>query len=168
MASMIAFGEYDLVLGSRILGAGARRGGMPLYKYIANRFLTFVQNILFDRKISEYHTGYRAFTREVLSALPLPENSDDFIFDGEVLAQAIFLEYRIGEISCPARYFPEASSLNFARSLKYGLQVLLVSLKFWLQKHGLGRFKLFNPPRRRLTDNYYDAAEGSPPQETCP
>jgi len=155
MASMVAFGEYDLVLGSRILGAGALRGGMPLYKYISNRFLTLYQNLAFDRKISEYHTGYRAFSREVLSNLPLEENSDDFIFDAEILAQAIYLGYRIGEISCPARYFPEASSLNFARSAKYGLQVLSVSLKFWLQKKGLGHFCMLNPQGRRLADDYY-------------
>lgn len=155
MASMIAYGEYDLVLGSRILGTGALRGGMPLYKYISNRFLTFCQNIAFDHKISEYHTGYRAFSREVLSSLPLEENSDDFIFDAEVLAQAIYLGWRIGEISCPARYFPEASSLNFSRSTKYGLQVLVVALEFWLQKHGLGHFRLLNPQGRKLVDDYY-------------
>jgi glycosyltransferase involved in cell wall biosynthesis len=161
MASMIAFGEYDLVLGSRILGTGALRGGMPLYKYISNRFLTLYQNILFDRKISEYHTGYRAYSREVLATLPLEENSDDFIFDGEVLAQAIYLGYRIGEISCPARYFPEASSLNFARSAKYGLQVLWVALKFWLQKKGLGRFRMLNPQGRRLAEDYYTEVTGT-------
>ncbi len=163
MASMIAFGEYDLVLGSRILGTGALRGGMPLYKYVSNRFLTFFQNILFNHKISEYHTGYRAFSREVLSRLPLEENSDDYIFDGEVLAQAIYLGYRIGEISCPARYFPEASSLNFSRSAKYGLQVLAVLLKFWLQKNGLGSFRMLNPQGRKLSEDYYteitDAAQ---------
>jgi glycosyltransferase involved in cell wall biosynthesis len=155
MASMIAYGEYDLVLGSRILGVGALRGGMPLYKYISNRFLTFAQNIAFDHKISEYHTGYRAFSREVLSTLPMEENSDDFIFDAEILAQAIHLGHRVGEISCPARYFPEASSLNFSRSTKYGLLVLWVSLKFWLQKRGLGRFRMLNPQGRRLAEDYY-------------
>jgi glycosyltransferase involved in cell wall biosynthesis len=155
MASMIAFGEYDLVLGSRILGTGALRGGMPLYKYIANRFLTFFQNILFNHKISEYHTGYRAFSREVLTKLPLEENSDGFIFDGEVLAQAIYLGYSLGEISCPARYFPEASSLNFLRSAKYGLQVVWVTLKFCLQKMGLGRFRMLNPQGRKLAEDYY-------------
>ena len=168
MASMIAFGEYDLVLGSRILGTGALRGGMPLYKYVSNRFLTFYQNILFDHKISEYHTGYRAFSREVLSTLPLEDDSDDFIFDAEVLAQAIYLGYRLGEISCPARYFPEASSLNFLRSAKYGLQVLVVSLKFWLEKKGLGRFRMLNPQGRKLAKDYYQEVEGSPPQESHP
>jgi len=160
MASMVAFGEYDLVLGSRILGTGALRGGMPFYKYFFNRLLTFYQNVLFDHKISEYHTGYRAFSREVLSTLPLEENSDDFIFDGEVLVQAIYKGYRIGEISCPARYFPEASSLNFWRSAKYGLQVLVVVMKFWLQKNGLGRFRLLNPQGRRLVEDYYQEIEG--------
>ena len=166
MASMIAFGEYDLVLGSRILGPGALRGGMPLYKYISNRCLTFYQNLLFDQKISEYHTGYRAFSREVLSTLPLEENSDDFIFDSEILAQAIYLHYRIGEISCPARYFPEASSLNFSRSAKYGLQVLLVSLKFWLQKMGLAHFRMLNPRGRTLSADYYTEVTDAARQET--
>ena len=156
MASMLAFGEYELVLGSRILGAGGLHGGMPFYKYISNRFLTFYQNVLFGLKISEYHTGFRAFTRDVLVRLPLEENSDDFIFDAQVLAQAIYLGYRIGEISCPARYFPEASSLTFSRSAKYGLQVLWVTLKFWLQKHRLGRFRMLNPQGRRLEEDYYE------------
>jgi len=155
LASMVAFGEYDLVLGSRILGTGALRGGMPLYKYVSNRFLTFCENILLDYKLSEYHTGFRAFSREVLCTLPLEENSDDFIFDNEVLAQAIHLGFRLGEISCPTRYFPEASSINFWRSTKYGLQVLWVSLKYRLQKMGLGRFRMLNPRGRRLLDDYY-------------
>jgi glycosyltransferase involved in cell wall biosynthesis len=162
LASMIAFGEYDLVLGSRILGPGALRGGMPLYKYVSNRFLTYYQNLLFDYKISEYHTGYRAFSREVLSTLPLEENSDGFIFDAEILAQAIYLGYRIGEISCPAHYFPEASSLNFASSAKYGLQVLVVTLKFWLQKRGLGHFRMLNAQGRRLSEDYYTEITDTP------
>jgi len=166
MASMIAFGEYDLVLGSRILGPGALRAGMPLYKYVSNRLLTFYQNILFDHKISEYHTGFRAFSREVLGTLPLEGNSDDFIFDGEVLAQAIYLGYRVGEISCPARYFPEASSLNFSRSAKYGLQVLVLSLKFWLQKKGLGRFRALNPQGHKLSEDYYTEIIDVPPLES--
>jgi hypothetical protein len=165
MASMIAYGEYDVVLGSRILGVGARRRGMPLYKYISNRFLTFYQNVLYDHKISEYHTGYRVFSREVLTKLPLEENSDDFIFDAEVLAQAIYLGYRLGEISCPARYFPEASSLNFWRSAKYGLQVLVLSLKFWLQKNGLGRFRMLNPGGRTLSEEYYTEITDVPSPE---
>jgi glycosyltransferase involved in cell wall biosynthesis len=168
MASMIAFGEYDLVLGSRILGTGALRGGMPLYKYVSNRFLTFIQNILFDHKISEYHTGYRAFSREVLTTLPLEENSDGFIFDGEVLAQAIYLGFRVGESSCPARYFPEASSLNFASSARYGVDCLGVSLKFWLQKKGLGHFQMLNPQGRRLAEDYYTEVTEAGPQEKHP
>jgi glycosyltransferase involved in cell wall biosynthesis len=161
IASMIAYGEYDVVLGSRILGVGARRGGMPLYKYVSNRFLTFLQNVAFDHKISEYHTGYRAFNSEVLNKLPLEVNSDDFIFDAEFLAQAIYFGYRLGEISCPARYFPEASSLNFSRSAKYGLLVLWVSLKFWLQKKGLGRFRMLTPQRHEVTEDYYCEVNGT-------
>jgi glycosyltransferase involved in cell wall biosynthesis len=168
MASMIAFEEYDLVLGSRILGTGALRGGMPLYKYISNRFLTLLQNLVFDHKISEYHTGYRAFSRAVLCGLPLEENSDDFIFDAEVLAQAIYLGYRIGEISCPARYFPEASSLNFSRSAKYGLQLLMVLLKFWLQKVGLGNFRLLSPQGQKLSQDYYTEVIAPPSPEDRP
>lgn len=161
IASMIAYGEYDVVLGSRILGVGARRGGMPLYKYISNRFLTFLQNLAFDHKISEYHTGYRAFSSGVLNKLPLEVNSDDFIFDAEFLAQAIYFGYRLGEISCPARYFPEASSLNFSRSAKYGLLVLWVSLKYWLQKKGLGRFRMLAPQRTEVTEDYYHEVNGA-------
>jgi glycosyltransferase involved in cell wall biosynthesis len=166
MASMIAFGEYDFVLGSRILGPGAVRQGMPLYKYVANRILTFYQNILYDHKISEYHTGFRAYSRAVLSTLPLEENSDDFIFDGQVIAQALYLGYRLGEISCPARYFPEASMLNFSSCAKYGLQVLWVTLQYWLQKKGLGRFRMLNPQGRKLVEEYYQEAKESPPQES--
>ena len=161
IASMIAYGEYDLVLGSRILGVGARRGGMPLYKYVSNRFLTFLQNLAFDHKISEYHTGYRAFSSEVLNKLPLEVNSDDFIFDAEFLAQAIYFGYRLGEISCPARYFPEASSLNFSRSAKYGLLVLWVSLKYWLQVKRLGRFRMLAPQRPEVTEDYYHEVSGA-------
>lgn len=132
MSSMIASGHYDVVLGSRILGGGALRGGMPLYKYIANRFLTLFQNLLLGAKLSEYHTGFRAFRREVLETLPLEENSDDFIFDNQMIAQAINFGFRIGEISCPTRYFTDASSINFRRSVKYGLGVLATSIKFFL------------------------------------
>jgi glycosyltransferase involved in cell wall biosynthesis len=163
MVSMIAYGEYDLVLGSRILGPGALRGGMPLYKYLSNRVLTLFENFLLNYKVSEYHTGYRAFSRQVLSALPLEENSDDFVFDNELLAQAIYFGYRIGEISCPTRYFPEASSINFSRSVNYGLHVLVVSLKFRLQKMGLGRFRLLNSEGRKLLERYYDEVT-----DTCP
>jgi glycosyltransferase involved in cell wall biosynthesis len=117
MAGMIAFGEYDAVIASRILGEGALKGGMPLYKYVANRFLTLIQNILLGYKLSEYHTGFRAFRREVIESLPLDQNSDDFVFDNEMLAQVIYAGFRLGEISSPARYFPEASSINFSRSV---------------------------------------------------
>jgi glycosyltransferase involved in cell wall biosynthesis len=137
LASMIAYGEFDAVLGSRILGIGALQGGMPLYKYISNRFLTLFENLLLNHKLSEYHTGYRAFSREILERLPLEKNSNDFVFDNQMLAQLIWFGYRIGEVSCPTRYFPEASSLNFRRSLKYGLGVLKTSLQFRLQKWGL-------------------------------
>lgn len=143
MAAMVASGEFDVVLGSRILGVGALKGGMPLYKYISNRFLTLIENVLLGYKLSEYHTGYRAFSREVLENLPLGENSNDFVFDNEMLAQAIFFGYRIGEISCPTRYFKEASSISFRRSVVYGLGVLATALKFRLQMLGLKKFPIF-------------------------
>lgn len=144
MGSLIAAGQYDAVLGSRILSEGALKGGMPVYKYISNRFLTLVQNLLLAKKLSEYHTGYRAFSREVLEALPLERNSDDFIFDNQMLAQAIYRNFRIGEISCPTKYFPEASSINLRRSIVYGLGVLKVSIQFRLSKLGLVRVKIFD------------------------
>jgi len=150
LAGMIASGEYDIALGSRILGVGARKGGMPLYKYIANRFLTLVQNLLLSYKLSEYHTGYRAFARTVLENLPLEENSDDFLFDNEILAQGIYFNHRIGEVSCPTKYFAEASSIGFARSVKYGLGVLATSIKFRWQRMGLGKFRLFDSGGRKL------------------
>jgi glycosyltransferase involved in cell wall biosynthesis len=137
MASMIAYGEFDVVLGSRILGTGALEGGMPLYKYIANRFLTLFENLLLGHKLSEYHTGYRAFSREILERLPLEQNSNDFVFDNQMLAQIICFGYRIGEITCPTRYFADASSINFRRSVKYGLGVLKTAVQFRLQKWGL-------------------------------
>ena len=143
MASMIASGEFDVVLGSRILGTGALKGGMPLYKYIANRFLTLVENILLGHKLSEYHTGYRAFGREVLEKLPLEANSDDFVFDNQMLAQAIYFDYRIGELTCPTKYFDEASSISFKRSVIYGLGVLLTAFKFRLHRLGLVKFPIF-------------------------
>jgi len=164
MAGMIAGGEYDVVLASRILGRGALRGGMPVYKYISNRFLTLFQNLLLNFKLSEYHSGYRAFSRQVLSSLPLEENSDDFVFDNEILAQVIFTHYRIGEISCPTKYFPEASSINFWGSVKYGLGVLATSLKFRLQKMGLGKFRIFNPQGRRLFEDYYHEVKDPAPE----
>lgn len=143
-ASMAASGLYDVVLGSRVLSGGALKGGMPLYKYAANRFLTFVQNILLGKRLSEYHTGFRAFTRRVLESLPLGENSDDFVFDNQMLAQAVYFGFSIGEVSCPAKYFEDASSIGFWRSLKYGLGVLCTSLKFRLQKMGVARSGIFN------------------------
>ncbi len=155
MVSMIAYGVYDVVLGSRIIGGGALRGGMPVYKYIANRLLTAFQNLFLGAKLSEYHTGYRAFTREVLSTLPLLENSDDFVFDNEVLTQCVFFGYRIGEISCPTKYFHEASSISFRRSVKYGWGVLATTMKFALQRFGLAHFRIFSPKGRKLELSYY-------------
>ncbi len=150
MAWLAASGEFDIVLGSRILGKGARSGGMPLYKYVSNRFLTAFQNILLGMKLSEYHTGYRTFTRKVLETLPLMECSDDFVFDNQVLAQAAEFGFSIGEISCPTRYFPEASSINFGRSVVYGLGVLDTSVKFRLHRWGLRRYPLFDGTGRKL------------------
>ncbi len=143
MASMVAYGVYDLALGSRILTGGALRGGMPLYKYVSNRFLTVTQNFLIGARLSEYHTGYRAFSRELLQALPYARNSDDFLFDNQMLAQAVMYGARIGEISCPTKYFPEASSINFRRSSIYGLGVLKTSLEFRLAKWGIHRSPVF-------------------------
>jgi len=148
IATMIAYGVYDVALGSRILGAGALRGGMPLYKYVSNRFLTAFQNLLMGAKLSEYHTGFRAFSRELLCALPLERNSDDFVFDNQMLAQAVLAGARIGEISCPTRYFPEASSINFRRSSIYGLGVLKTSVLLRLARWGVYRSKIFQFPER--------------------
>lgn len=143
MASLIALGQYDVVLGSRILSESALRSGMPAYKYVANRVLTFVQNMMLGKKLSEYHTGYRAFSRRVIESLPLERNSDDFIFDNQMLAQVCYYGYSIGEISCPAKYFPEASSINFVRSVVYGFGVLWTSVQYRLAKWGLARFGIF-------------------------
>jgi glycosyltransferase involved in cell wall biosynthesis len=143
MCSLLANEIYDTVLGSRILGKSALKGGMPVYKYISNRFLTFVQNILMGQKLSEYHTGYRGFNTSVLKKINFNNNSDDFVFDNQLLAQICFQEVVIGEISCPAKYFEEASSINFKRSLIYGLGCLLVSVKFCLHKSGIYKSKLF-------------------------
>lgn len=137
MVSMIVYGEYDCVLGSRILGGGARRGGMPLYKYVSNRALTLAQNLIIAQKLSEYHTGYRAWTRSVLETLPLLACSDDFVFDNQMLVQAVHFGFRVGEISCPAKYFPEASSINFSRSVEYGCGVLRTALQYRLKRMGL-------------------------------
>ena len=143
MASMIASGHYDIVLASRILGRGALAGGMPRYKYVANRVLTFVENVLAAQKLSEYHSGYRAWSRRVLESLPLQRCSDDFVFDNQMLAQAIRAGYQIGEISCPTRYFAEASSINLRRSITYGFGVLQTAGALWLDRHGVARSKLF-------------------------
>ena len=143
MASMIASGEFDAVLASRILGRGALAGGMPVWKYVSNRVLTLVQNLLIGQKLSEYHTGYRAWSREVLERLPLLNCSEDFVFDNQMLVQAVHFGYRIGEISCPTKYFADASSINFRRSLVYGVGVLKTSLQFRLQRMGLMQFAIF-------------------------
>ena len=143
MASMISSGLYDVVLASRILGRGALRGGMPLYKYISNRVLTMIENYMLGYKLTEYHTGYRAYSSEVLKNIPFMKNSDDFVFDNEILAQIIYFKYRIAEISCPTRYFPEASSINFSRSVKYGFGVLATGLKFLIHKMKIKKVSIF-------------------------
>ena len=147
MISMITDGPFDVVLGSRILGGGAVKGGMPRYKYVANCLLTFWQNLMTGAKLSVYHTGYRAFTREVLEALPLEANSDDFVFDNQMLAQIIQARFAIGEVSCPAAYFEEASSIDLGPSVRYGFGVLWVSLQFFLQRVGLASFRIFEGKR---------------------
>jgi glycosyltransferase involved in cell wall biosynthesis len=152
MASMIAYGVYDVVLGSRIIGGTALRGGMPLYKYISNRLLTAFENMFLRVKLSEYHTGYRAFSREVLTRLPLRENSDDFVFDNQMLAQCVYFGFRIGEVSCPTKYFEEASSINFRRSVRYGLEVLQTTLQFALQRAGIIHIPIFSEKGKTLED----------------
>ena len=144
MCYLIANGVYEVVLGSRILGKGALKGGMPIYKYIANRFLTLFQNILMNQKLSEYHTGYRAFSRNVLEKVKYRLNSDDFVFDNQMLAQIFYAGYEIAEITCPTRYFDEASSINISRSIRYGMGVLGVSLSYALQKTGIFKFRIFS------------------------
>lgn len=148
MAYLIANEVYPVVIGSRILGKGALRGGMPLYKYVANRFLTFTQNVLMRQKLSEYHTGYRMFSAEVLSAVNYNRNSDDFIFDNQMLAQICYEGYDIAEVTCPTKYFKEASSINFKRSSQYGIGVLGVSLLYFFNKIGLIKSKLFHDKKR--------------------
>lgn len=155
MASMIAFDVYDAVLGSRIIGGGALKGGMPVYKYIANRFLTATENFLLGSKLSEFHTGYRAFSREVLENLPIHINSDNFRFDNEMLAQIIYADFRIGEVSCPTKYFDEASSISLVNSMIYGLGVLATAVKFRMQKAGLIHSRLFLEIKTALKNNYY-------------
>ena len=151
MASMLTSGQFDAVLASRILGRGALRGGMPLYKYVANRGLTLAENVMLGIKLSEYHTGYRAWTRAVLERLPLLACSDDFVFDNQMIAQAVKFGFSIGEISCPTKYFPEASSINFQRSTIYGLGVLKTALDFRLNRLGLATAPIFaDVPSARL------------------
>jgi glycosyltransferase involved in cell wall biosynthesis len=153
MISLLTDGPFDVVLGSRILGGSALAGGMPRYKYLANRLLTLIQNTLSGAKLSEYHTGYRAFKRKPLEELPLLENSDDFVFDNQMLGQIIHGGFRIGEISCPAAYFDDASSINFSRSVRYGLGVLGVSVQTFLQRKGLAKFSIFDPNGKKLGTN---------------
>ncbi len=143
MAYMIASGLYPVVIASRILGKGALKGGMPMYKYISNRFLTWIQNLLINQKLSEYHSGYRAFSREVLEKVNYQANSDDFVFDNQMLAQIFYAGFEIAEITCPTKYFEEASSINLRRSVKYGLGVLSTSISYFLQKHRLASFSIF-------------------------
>jgi len=165
MSGMVASGIYDVVLGSRVLGGTALRGGMPLYKYVFNRLLTLFQNILLGAKLSEYHTGYRAFSRKALTTLPLLANSDDFVFDNQMLTQAIAFGLNVGEVSCPTKYFTEASSISFRRSVVYGLGVLKTSIAYRLWKWGLSESRLFSPgPTLRLQTDYYrgEAARHAP------
>lgn len=159
LASMVAYGVYDVVLGSRIIGGTALRGGMPVYKYIANRLLTAFENMFLGIKLSEYHTGYRAFGREVLTRLPLRENSDDFVFDNQMLAQCVHFGYRIGEVSCPTKYFEEASSINFRRSVAYGMGVVETTLRFALERAGLMHSAIFSKDGKTLesgAEAYYN------------
>ncbi len=151
MASTIAYGVFDAMIGSRILGNKALEGGMPLYKYVSNRFLTAAENLLIQQKLSEYHSGYRAFSAEVLESIPLLENSDDFVFDNEMLLQVMYFGFGVGEVSCPAKYFEEASSIGLSRSMTYGLGVLSTAMKYFLSKRGSKRYVIFNPDGKKLT-----------------
>ena len=162
-AWMIASGEYDLVLASRILGRGALAGGMPWWRYVANRGLTAFENLLLGMKLSEFHTGYRSFSRRVLETLPLDENSDDFVFDNQILVQAIHFGFRIGEISCPTRYLADSSSINFVRSCKYGFGVLGTTLAYRLQAWGLWSYDIFSEAGRRLDGHSPGEADPSTP-----
>lgn len=148
IAEMLGSDLYKVVFASRILGGGALRGGMPLYKYIANRFLTGIQNLLMGQKLSEYHTGYRAYTKEVLEAINYQNLSDDFVFDNQITAQLCYAGYTVAELTCPTKYFEEASSINFKRSVTYGLGVLKTSFQYWFQRRGIGKFKIFDGIRR--------------------
>jgi glycosyltransferase involved in cell wall biosynthesis len=167
MASMIAYCVYDVVLGSRIIGGTALRGGMPLYKYVSNRLLTAFENLFLRVKLSEYHTGYRAFSREVLTRLPLLENSDDFVFDNQMLAQCVYFGFHIGEVSCPTKYFEEASSINFRRSVEYGLGVLHTTLQFALQRAGILHNPIFSEKGKTLetgSEAYYEGRVPTAPE----
>ena len=150
MASMIAYGVFDAIIASRILGNKAIDGGMPLYKYISNRFLTAVENFIIQQKLSEYHTGYRAFSSEVLRKIPLLENSDDFVFDNEMLLQTMYFGFNVGEVSCPAKYFNDASSISFRRSVTYGIGVIHTSIKYFISKRGSKLYQIFNPDGKKL------------------
>ncbi len=150
MASMIAYGVFDVVIASRILGNKALEGGMPLYKYISNRFLTAAENFLIQQKLSEYHSGYRAFSANVLESLPLMENSDDFVFDNEMLLQTLYFGFNVGEVSCPAKYFDEASSISFRRSVTYGIGVLGTAIKYFFSKRGNKHYSIFDPNGKKL------------------
>lgn len=161
LAAMVASGQYDMVLASRILGGGALKGGMPVYKYIFNRMLTSFQNIFLGAKLSEYHTGFRAFSRKLLESLPLVENSDDFVFDNQMIAQAVMFGFRLGEISCPTKYFEEASSINFRRSVQYGLGVLQTTFGFVFHKWGLTKIPIFDrASQKTTTSHYYQLSRG--------
>jgi glycosyltransferase involved in cell wall biosynthesis len=166
MASMIAYGEYDLVLGSRILAQNSVARGMPRYKYVANRFLTVVENIFLQQKLSEYHTGLRAFNRTLLASLPFDRNSDDFVFDNQILAQAVSIGARIGEVSCPTRYQADASSINLRRSIRYGLGVLQTSGQYRLHKQGLRRYPYLDFDPALVIDRLH--APVSPEEGTKP
>ncbi len=159
IASMMAYGQYDAVIASRMLSNSALRGGMPLYKFVANKFLTTFENFMIGEKLSEYHTGFRGFTKEVLETLPLEDCDNDFIFDNEMLALIFYHKFKIGEISCPTKYFPEASSINLMRSIKYGLGVLKVSVLYSLAKLGIFKSKIFRKEAKKLNVdeqlNYY-------------
>ena len=151
MASMIAEGIFDVVIGSRILGNKAMMGGMPFYKYASNRFLTMTENAIINQKLSEYHTGYRAFSRKVLETIPMLENSDDFVFDNQMLCQTLYFGFDLGEVSCPALYFDDASSISFSRSVTYGMGVMKTALKYAIAKRGISHFNIFNPNGKRLS-----------------
>ena len=150
MASMMTEGLFDAIIGSRILGNKAMMGGMPLYKYVSNRILTLSENLLIQQKLSEYHTGYRAFSRKVLETIPLMENSNDFVFDNQMLCQTLYFGFDVGEVSCPALYFDDASSISFSRSVTYGMGVMQTAMKYAMARRGMGHFRIFNPNGKKL------------------